>query len=75
MSYADLEPWEPPSLVRNSVGGLTGVGTACAFEAFRAYYWLVDVAPVLLKYEAIQLWRDIKREATFMVSDFMDAIR
>lgn len=74
MSFADLQSWEPPSLARSTSPGLADVGVRCTFEVFRAYYWLVDIAPILLKYEAIQLWRDIKREVTFMVSDFMDAI-
>jgi hypothetical protein len=75
MSFADLQPWEPSSLARGTTHGLADTGARCAFEVLRAYYWLVDVAPVLVKYEAIQLWRDTKREVTFMVSDFMDAIR
>jgi hypothetical protein len=75
MSFADLQPWEPSSLARGTAPGLANTEARCTFEVLRAYYWLLDIAPILLKYEAIQLWRDMKREITFMVSDFMDAIR
>lgn len=75
MSFADLEPWEPFSPARSVGPRRAGVGPACTFEVLRAYYWLVDIVPILLKCEAIQLWRDIKQEVTWMASDFMDAIR
>jgi hypothetical protein len=75
MSFDDLQSWEQPSLTRSTTPGLTGIEARCTFEVLRVYYWLVDVAPVLLKYETIQLWRDIKREIAYMASDFMDAIR
>jgi hypothetical protein len=71
---ADLRPWEPRGLVPGAAPRLAGIEARVTYEALRAYYWLVDVAPILLKYEAIQRWRDIKREVTYVVSDFMDVI-
>lgn len=45
----------------------------CALYVMERYYWLVDVAPVLLKYEAQQWWRDTKRNVTYLAADLVEA--
>ena len=81
MASTELRPWEPRlpavsgALDRTAEQWLVQVGARCFLVAARWYYWLVDIAPVLLKYEAKQLWRDIKREISFMAIDLMDIVR
>jgi hypothetical protein len=71
MASTELRPWElrPPAasgaLDRTVGQWLVQFEGRCFLVAARWYYWLVDIAPVLLKYEAKQLWRDMKREISY----------
>jgi hypothetical protein len=38
------------------------------------YYWAVDVAPILLRYQAQQWWRDAKQTIGYLAADLMEAL-
>lgn len=44
----------------------------CASYAMEHYYWLVDIAPILLRYQAQQWWRDAKRSIGYLTADLME---
>jgi hypothetical protein len=51
---------------------LLQVEARCALYAMERYYWLVDIAPVLLRYQAQQWWRDAKRGVGYLAADLME---
>lgn len=46
----------------------------CSATALRWYVFMVDVAPILIKYEAKQLWRDVRYEFGYFVDDVLDLL-
>lgn len=46
----------------------------CYATALRWYLFLVDVAPILVKYEAKQLWCDVKCEFGDFFNDVLDVL-
>lgn len=45
----------------------------CALYIVERYYWLVDIAPVLVRYQAQQWWRDTKRNVGYLAADLVEA--
>jgi hypothetical protein len=45
----------------------------CALYVMESYYWLVDVAPVMLRYQAEQWWRDTRRNVGYLAADLVEA--
>lgn len=50
------------------------MGAGWAMSMMRYYYWLVDIAPVLLRYQAKQQWRNAKREIGYLADDLMGKV-
>ena len=46
----------------------------CTLYVMERYYWLMDVAPVLLRYQAQQLWRDTRRNVGYLAADLVEAV-
>jgi hypothetical protein len=46
----------------------------CYATVMRWYVLTVDIVPILIKYQAKQLWRDVKYELGCLVDDLLDAI-
>lgn len=80
MTSAQLQLWEPAlPAIRGTVDHgiaqtLLQLEARCAINVMQGYYWLVDVAPILLRYQAEQWWRDAKREIRYLASDLMEIL-
>jgi hypothetical protein len=58
--------WRPST----AVGRLLDFEANCYTTALRWYVFAVDVVPILVKYQAKQLWREVG----YVVDDFLDAL-
>lgn len=45
-----------------------------ALYAREFYYWLVDVAPILARYQAQQRWRDAKRSVGYLGAELLEML-
>lgn len=83
MTSAELSLREPvlpaargaPGAVDRDMGQrLLQLEARCALYATELYYWLVDVAPTLARYQAQQWWRDAKRSIGYLGADLMEIL-
>lgn len=77
---ADLAPWSSvrsPARRTDNHGigrSLLQVEAQCTLYLMEGYYWAVDVAPILLRYQAQQWWRDAKQTIGYLAADLMEAL-
>lgn len=69
---APIQPVTRGVLDRGVGQALLQIEARCALYGMEGYYWLVDVAPILLRYQAQQWWRDAKRNISYLAADLME---
>lgn len=83
MASADLTPWsgsylpsryEPGQGSANIVRSLLRIEEQFELHVMERYYWMVDVAPILLSCEVRQRWRDTKRAVGYLADDLWEAL-
>jgi hypothetical protein len=64
----------PPAVRRQAttVERLLDFEANCYAAVMRWYVFATDIAPILIKYQAKQVWRDVKYELGYLVDDLLD---